>query len=133
MHFCRHFLPFCFLEFFDVDHFKVLIEFVTILLLFYVSVFWPQSMCEFSSLTRDWTCTPCIGRQNLNNWMITWEVPATFLVYYVSGISWVWCHWNTKIRNNFFWNFLEIISFLKFHFCLLSYLRKSYTHDWMGE
>ena len=29
-----------FLDFFDVDHFKILIEFVTILLPFYVLVFW---------------------------------------------------------------------------------------------
>ena len=31
---------FFFLDFFDVDHFKILIEFVTILLPFYVLVFW---------------------------------------------------------------------------------------------
>ena len=30
--------------FFDVNHFKVLTEFATILLLFYVLVFWPQGM-----------------------------------------------------------------------------------------
>ena len=28
----------------DVDHFKVFIEFVTILLLFYVLTFWPQGL-----------------------------------------------------------------------------------------
>ena len=27
--------------FFDVDHFKVFIEFITVLLLFYVGLFWP--------------------------------------------------------------------------------------------
>ena len=42
--------------------FKVLIEFVTILLLFYVLVFWPQGMQDLSSLTRDGTYTHCIGR-----------------------------------------------------------------------
>ena len=36
--------------------FKVFIEFVTILLLSYVLVFWPQSMWGLSSLTRDRTC-----------------------------------------------------------------------------
>ena len=46
--------------------FKVFIEFVTILLQFYVLVFWPWSMWDLSSLTRDWTCTPCIGRRSLN-------------------------------------------------------------------
>jgi len=30
--------------FLDVDHFKVFIEFITILFLFYVLVFWPQVM-----------------------------------------------------------------------------------------
>ena len=33
--------------------FKVFIEFVTILLLFYVLVFWPQDMWDLSFLTRD--------------------------------------------------------------------------------
>ena len=35
--------------------FKVFIEFVTILLLFYVLVFWPHGMWDLSSLTRDGT------------------------------------------------------------------------------
>ena len=48
--------------------FRVFIEFVTTLLLFYVLVFWPQGMWDLSSLTRDWTCTPCVGRQSLNHW-----------------------------------------------------------------
>ena len=43
--------------------FKVFIEFVTILFLFYVSV-----SREVSSWTKDWTCNPCTGRQCLNNW-----------------------------------------------------------------
>ena len=42
--------------------FKVFIEFVTILLLFYALVFWPQGMWDLSSLTRDRTRTACIGR-----------------------------------------------------------------------
>ena len=48
--------------------FKVFIEFVTILLLFYVLVFWPRGMWDRSSPTRHRTCTPCIGRQSLNHW-----------------------------------------------------------------
>ena len=35
-----------------MDHFKIFIEFVTILLLFYVSVFWPQSVWDLSSLIK---------------------------------------------------------------------------------
>ena len=41
--------------FFYGPFFKVSIKFVTILLLFYVLVFWPQGMWNPSSLTRDWT------------------------------------------------------------------------------
>ena len=59
--------------------FKVFIEFVTILHLFYVLDFWPQGMWELNSLTRDRTCTLCIGRWSLNHWT-TWEVPASLML-----------------------------------------------------
>ena len=49
---------------------KVFIEFVIILLLFYVLVF----LAILSFLTRDRTYTPCIERQSLNHWTIR-EVP----------------------------------------------------------
>ena len=42
--------------------FKVFIEFVTILLLFYILVFGSCSMWDLSFPTSDQTCTPCIGR-----------------------------------------------------------------------
>ena len=42
--------------------FKVLIEFITILLLLYVLNFWPRGMCDLSSLTRYRTHTACVGR-----------------------------------------------------------------------
>ena len=59
-----------------MDHFfKVCIVFVTILFLFYLLVFWPRGMWDLSSLTRDQTCTPCIGRRSLNHWTAR-EVPA---------------------------------------------------------
>ena len=48
--------------------FKVFIEFVTILLLFYVLVFWLRGTWDLSSLTRDQTHTRCIGRRSLNHW-----------------------------------------------------------------
>ena len=50
--------------------FKVFIEFVTILLLFHVLVFfWPRGMQDLSSPTRERTLTPCIiGRRSLNHW-----------------------------------------------------------------
>ena len=57
-------------DLFDVDHFffKVFTEFVTILLLFPVLVFWLRGMWDLSSRTRDQTHTPCIGRRRLNHW-----------------------------------------------------------------
>ena len=30
--------------------------------------FWPRGLWDLSFLSRDWTCTPCIGRQRLNHW-----------------------------------------------------------------
>ena len=48
--------------------FKVFIEFVTILLLSYVLVFWLRGMWNLSSPTRDRTRIPCIGRWSLNHW-----------------------------------------------------------------
>ena len=46
--------------FFNLDHFKSLYEFVIILLLYYVLVFWLAGMGDLSSLTRDQTCTPAL-------------------------------------------------------------------------
>ena len=48
--------------------FKVFIEFITRLLLFQVLFFWPWGLWDLSSLTRDRTCSPCIGRCSLNHW-----------------------------------------------------------------
>ena len=48
--------------------FKVFIEFVTTLLLFYVLFFCPRSMWYLSPLTRGQTHTPCFGRQSLKHW-----------------------------------------------------------------
>ena len=48
-------------------NFEVFTEFVTRLLLFCVLVFWPGDMWDFSSPTREGTCTPSIGRLTLNN------------------------------------------------------------------
>ena len=56
--------------------FKIFIEFVTILLLFYVLAFWPWDMWGFSSPTRDQTHMPCIGRWSLNHWTAR-EVPIS--------------------------------------------------------
>ena len=59
------------------------IEFVTILLLFYVVlVFWPQDIWDLSSTTRDQTLTPCIGRRSPNHWSV-----PTLVNFYPSGLS----------------------------------------------
>ena len=55
--------------------FKDFIEFVAI----FMSFFWPQAMWDLSSLTKDWTCTPCIGRWSLNRWTAR-EVPGSLIL-----------------------------------------------------
>ena len=42
--------------------FKVFIEFVTTLFLFYALVFWPGGMWDLNSLTRNGTHIPYTGR-----------------------------------------------------------------------
>ena len=42
--------------------FKLFIEFVTTLFLFYVSAFCPPDLWGLSSLTRDQTLTLCVGK-----------------------------------------------------------------------
>ena len=58
--------------------FKVFIEFVTTLFLFYVLVFWLQGMGDLSPLTRDQTHTFCIRRWNLNHWTSR-KIQKTFI------------------------------------------------------
>ena len=41
---------------------------------FFVCFFWPQGMWDLSSLPRDQTRTPCIGKRSLNYWTAR-EVP----------------------------------------------------------
>ena len=57
----------------------VFIEFITILLLFYVSVFWPRGTWDPSSPTRNQAPTPATGRWSLNHWAIK-EVPISILL-----------------------------------------------------
>ena len=59
---------------FDIDHFKVFTELVTILLLFYVLAFWLQGLWDLTSSTRDQTHIPCIERQSHHHWT-TREIP----------------------------------------------------------
>ena len=79
--------------------FNVFIEFVTILLLFYVLVFWPEGMWDLSSPTRDQTCTLCLGRPSFNRWT-TREVPSTLSLNVTTKIY--------MICNNSFGNMWNI-------------------------
>ena len=62
----------CLLFFFNVGHFKVFIEFITIL--FYILVLGPQGMWHLRSHTKDQTSSPCTGRHSLYHWPAR-EVP----------------------------------------------------------
>ena len=49
------------------------------MLLFCALVLWPRGMWNLSSLTRDWTWTPCTGRWNLHPWT-TRDIPRGLLI-----------------------------------------------------
>ena len=49
---------------------KVFIEFVTISLLFYISVFRPGDIWDLSFPIRDGTLTPCVGGEGLHRWTV---------------------------------------------------------------
>ena len=74
-----------------MDHFKVFIEFVTILLLGVLGFFFLRFGClvtrhmEFQFLDQGLNTHPCFGRKSLNPWT-TREVPgAAFLLLYLLG------------------------------------------------
>ena len=69
------FLKYIFKIFFWLGYFfKVSMEFIMILLLLSVWIFWSWVMWDLSSATRGWICTLCIGRWRLKHWT-TREVP----------------------------------------------------------
>ena len=53
--------------------FKLFIEFVAMLFLMSILIFWPQGLWELITPSRDPTHIPCSGRPNLHHW--TKEVP----------------------------------------------------------
>ena len=57
---------------------KIFIEFVAMLLLFHVLLFFGPEACDSSSLIRDRTHTPCIEKWSLNHWTAM-EVPDVAL------------------------------------------------------
>ena len=74
--------------FFYVDHFKSLYWICyNIASVLCFGVFWPKGIWDLSSPTRDWTCTPCLGRWSFNHWT-TREVPY-FSIKMVSIKMWM--------------------------------------------
>ena len=77
-HFFHYTKPFFFEIFFWwVQFLKSLLSLLQIasILCFVLFCFWPWGMWDLSSPTKDWTCTPCFGRQSPNHWT-TREVPG---------------------------------------------------------
>ena len=73
----------CFFFFWCGSFLKSLLNLLWYCFCFMFWFFWPWSMWGFSSLPRDWTYTPCIGRQSL----------FFFTFCFVSGYSWLTMLW----------------------------------------
>ena len=54
--------------------------------LLYALAFWLLGIEDLSLLTRDQTCSPCIGRQSLIHWIMR-EVPLVLLVFFIKSTS----------------------------------------------
>ena len=111
--------------------FIVFIEFVTILPLFYILVFWPQCTCDLSSPIRDRTRTPCIGRWSLNHWT-TREVP---LLFSWTKITWVgYCcsllgKWRGKKTSNVKVHLREHVSTFELWYEYLLIISQKWSRD----
>ena len=68
--------------------------------------FWPWGMWDLSSPARDWTCSPCIGRQSLHHWTAR-EVPKLPFKDHNGGEEKgiLPCHLKVK-KLNFIWQVL---------------------------
>ena len=108
--------------------FKVFIEFVTILLPFYVLVFWPRSMRDLSSLTRDRTRTPCVGRWSLNHWTAR---EVTYLFIFKLKYSWftMLCYFQVYSKviqlyiHVYIHTYIDIYIFFSRFFSIIGYYR----------
>ena len=73
--------------------FRVFVEFVAILLLFYASVLWLWGTWDPSSPIRDRTFTPCTGRRSPNHGTTrevpVWMLNRQFLGLRVGGLEWL--------------------------------------------
>ena len=66
---------------------KVFIKFLSILLLLYSQVFWPRSMQDLSSPTRDQTCTPALEGEFLTTGPLGKSTPQPPLHGYCSHVQ----------------------------------------------
>ena len=73
---------------------------VRVVFVFYVLVFWPWGMWGLSSLTKNQTYNPCIGKGSLNHWT-TREVPTSIIVLPCSLV-----HFTTQDQKFLCWLFL---------------------------
>ena len=78
--------------------YEVFIEFVTILLQFYIMVFWSWSIWDLSFLTRDRTHTHYIGRWSLNHWSSRgFPYPVIFILIH-GRLEKMW-YWRTRDKG----------------------------------
>ena len=70
---------------FSLSLFKSLLNLLQYCLL-YALAFWLLGIEDLSLLTRDQTCSPCIGRQSLIHWIMR-EVPLVLLVFFIKSTS----------------------------------------------
>ena len=84
------FFPKGFFFFPIVDHFYSLYWICYSVISVLCLVFWPR---DLSSLTRNPTCIPCIGRWNLNHWTAREVPPLSFIWKEVNYLFYFWLLW----------------------------------------
>ena len=84
-----------------MDCFKVFIEFVAILLLFYVLFvfFWPQDMWDLSSPTRDRTPDPWVGEALGGEVLITGPSGKQLKPFLNPGASMIAVSWRKTLKG----------------------------------
>ena len=104
--------------------FKVFIEFVTILLLFYVFlVFWPWAMWDLSSPTKGRTCTPALEGEVLTTGPPEKSLCSLVLIWnsdYFKKPYMTWTFVKLTVNSIFGKEFVKLIKNTKNSLCLSS-------------
>ena len=81
---------------------------------------------NFSSLTRDWTCVPCIARWILRYWT-TKEIPKLLFLYViVAWLSSYLIHWLLAfLIYDLLWEFCPLVLFLLWDLLITVWIWKS--------